>query len=158
MEVFKDFNGNTVRMAFEKDSFAESPRHILVICQYQQQWLLTRHRTRGLEFPGGKVEEGESLSEAAQREVYEETGAHLNTLDYIGEYEVVEGENSFVKAIFYGEASILEKKPHYLETDGPCLVDGDILQKRFGDEYSFIMKDSVVEKSITYITKMKSGE
>ncbi len=52
----------------------------MVICQYEKGWLLTNHKTRGFEFPGGKVEQGESLEEAARREVYEETGAILGEL------------------------------------------------------------------------------
>ena len=53
--------------------------------------------------------------------------------------------NSFVKAIFYGEVETLSTKETYLETNGPILIGGDLLSLRFQDDYSFIMKDRVVE-------------
>lgn len=157
MIEFRDFNGAIVRLSFDKGDFSVQPKHVLVICQYEGRWLLTKHFVRGLEFPGGKVEAGESLEEAACREVLEETGATLSQLQFIGEYEVIDKLGSFVKAIFYGEVEKLAKREQYFETDGPRLVEEDILQERFGEEYSFIMKDSVIEKSIQYIEKLKSG-
>ncbi|GIN60037.1 putative 8-oxo-dGTP diphosphatase YtkD [Robertmurraya siralis] len=156
MDTFKDFFGATVRLAFKKNSFSEAPRHVLVICEYQNEWLLTKHPVRGLEFPGGKVEPGESIEEAAKREVYEETGAKLESLQLIGEYEIENDTETFVKAIFYGKISHLEKRPHFHETEGPALINGNILEERFNDAYSFIMKDSVIEKSLLFIGKLKN--
>ncbi|SIC87109.1 Putative 8-oxo-dGTP diphosphatase YtkD [Mycobacteroides abscessus subsp. abscessus] len=59
MEVFKDYNGGTVRLSFQKGSFLEKAKHVLVICRYEDSWLLTDHQERGWEFPGGKCEAGE---------------------------------------------------------------------------------------------------
>lgn len=157
METFKDFTGSTVRLTFERGQFKKEPRHVLVLCKYNDQWLLTKHRLRGLEFPGGKVEAGETLEEAARREVYEETGAKVESLDFIGEYEVEGAQNSFVKAIFFGVVKEVESKADYLETDGPVLLDKEQMDDRFSEEFSFIMKDEVIGKSIKYIEKHRSG-
>ncbi|MDQ0157851.1 RNA deprotection pyrophosphohydrolase [Robertmurraya andreesenii] len=151
METFQDYHGDTVRLAFEKNSFSKPAKHVLAICRYKGQWLLTKHKQRGLEFPGGKVEAGETLEEAVRREVQEETGAILGEVQLIGEYEVESKDGSFVKAIFYGEAKELQNNAYYYETEGPQLVGQDLLEKRFGEEFSFIMKDSVIEKSIRFI-------
>lgn len=153
METFQDFHGDHVRLSFERDSFAQQARHVLILCRYEGQWLLTKHKERGLEFPGGKVEAGETLEEAARREVLEETGATLNSLQWRGEYEVENKAGKFVKAIFYGEVEELQENSHYYETEGPKLVGGELLSKRFGEEYSFIMKDAVIERTIQYISK-----
>lgn len=151
MIEFEDVCGNRVRLAFGKHAFSVPPRHVLVICRYQNKWLLTRHKERGLEFPGGKAEEGETIEEAAVREVFEETGAVINELRYLGEYEVCTGKEHFVKAIFYGEADkILDRAGDY-ETEGPVLIEGNILEMRFGPDFSFIMKDQVIEKSLQRI-------
>ena len=151
METFNDEKGGTVKLSFLNDSFSKEADHVLVICRFFDQWLLTRHKERGWEFPGGKREPGETIEVAAFREVEEETGAKLKNLHFIGEYEVTYENNSFVKAIFSGEVETLTKKENYLETNGPILVGGDLLSLRFQDHYSFIMKDRVVEIALDKI-------
>jgi 8-oxo-dGTP diphosphatase len=148
MEVFKDEKGNKVRLSFQKDSFQTKSEHVLVISQFYDQWLLTQHKTRGYEFPGGKREEGEILEETARR-------AQFTHLEFLGEYEVVNESENFVKTIFYGKVETLVLKEDYLETNGPILVGGDLLSLRFHDSYSFMMKDKVIEKSIKTIMKKK---
>jgi 8-oxo-dGTP diphosphatase len=156
MKEFSDLYGNKVELTFFQSPFHEEAKHVLVICQYGDNWLLTSHKERGLEFPGGKREVGESLEEAAHREVYEETGAILGNLQRIGVYRVTDLKGSFVKVIFWGKVSRLDNTSTYYETNGPILIKGDILQLRIGDEYSFIMKDQVVEECIKYIYEQQS--
>lgn len=151
METFTDANGGTVRLSFKCHSFNRQPGHVLVICKKGGSWLLTRHSERGLEFPGGKVELGETIEEAAHREVMEETGARIKELQFIGEYEVTGSDNTFVKAIFFAVIDHLEDKQYYYETAGPVLIAGDILEQRWEPQYSFIMKDEVINKSIQKI-------
>jgi 8-oxo-dGTP diphosphatase len=148
MEVFKDYNGGTVRLSFRKGSFTQKAKHVLVICRYEDSWLLTDHRERGWEFPGGKCETGETVEEAAGREVREETGALLEDLQFLGEYEVELDGQAFVKAIYWGRAAELEKMGSYMETDGPVLFKGDLMAERMDSRFSFIMKDDVVKRSI----------
>jgi 8-oxo-dGTP diphosphatase len=151
MEKFTDVKGAEVTLAFQENAFDQEPKHILVICRYQNEWLLTHHKQRGLEFPGGKVEEGETLEEAARREVMEETGGILEYLVSIGEYQVTDERDSFVKRIFFGEAERIVQKEEYLETRGPVLVQGDIATERMQEQYSFIMKDDVIKKSLAFL-------
>jgi 8-oxo-dGTP diphosphatase len=151
MKEFLDHNGNKVELSFFKNEFCEGPRHVLIICQFKDEWLLTKHKKRGLEFPGGKVEAGETIEEAAHREVYEETGAVLSDLNRIGEYRVSDQNGTFVKAVFRGKIKSVLKTNTYHETNGPILFNGDILKLRFGDEFSFIMKDQVIEECIKHI-------
>jgi 8-oxo-dGTP diphosphatase len=153
MENFTDVNGAGVTLAFQDNVFDKRPRHIFVICRYNDAWLLTRHSIRGLEFPGGKVEEEETLEDAARREVTEETGGILGNLVSIGEYKVADAAGSFVKRIFYGEVIEVILQDDYLETAGPVLVNGDLLTERIKDEYSFIMKDNVVKRSLEFLAE-----
>lgn len=155
MIQFTDKNGATVRLSFSDDTFQHEPNHVLVICQYRNKWLLTKHKKRGIEFPGGKREVGETIEDAARREVLEETGAKLNNLRQIGAYEVVDEQSTFTKAIFYAQVDVLTEQNHYFETSGPVLVSHeDLLSERLNENYSFIMKDKVIEQSLQYIEKI----
>ena len=157
MDTFQDVNGYQVRFSYKENSFSKEASHVLVICRFYDQWLFTKHKKRGLEFPGGKKEFGETLEEAAIREVGEETGAILKTLEFIGEYEVTNKEESFVKSIFYGDVESIMEKENYLETDGPVLFSGDLLTARWEEQYSFIMKDKVIEKALIKIIGQKAS-
>src|SRR5690625_4392979 len=113
MHVFKDYYNNEVTLSFDFHPFSQKPKHVLVICRYQDKWLLTRHKTRGLEFPGGKVEEGETAEEAAIREVKEETGARIKNIYYIGQYFVDGKSGSIIKNVYYAEIDKLLEQNTY---------------------------------------------
>lgn len=54
-------------------------KYAVIVAKSGGKWVLCKHRERNtLEFPGGHREPGETILEAARRELYEETGA----LDY----------------------------------------------------------------------------
>jgi 8-oxo-dGTP diphosphatase len=55
----------------------EKNRHILLVRKPKSKWAL----------PGGKVETGEAIAEAAIRELHEETGLNVDQLLYIFELE-----------------------------------------------------------------------
>lgn len=151
---FIDNNGNKVSLVFGT-SFQETPGHVWVVCRYENQWLLTKHPKRGLEFPGGKIERGESPDAAAIREVYEETGGRITSLVYIGQYIVYEPKRTIIKNIYYGLVTNVETKIHYEETDGPVLVPSlpeDIVEDV---TYSFIMKDEVLKRSFEQIRRKR---
>lgn len=148
---FLDQNGNKVSFSFEKHPFQQSPKHVFVICRYNQAWLLTNHSERGYEFPGGKVEDGETIEESAIREVYEETGGIVENLHYIGQYKVDDGKSSFVKAVFYAEIKEISQKDNYLETFGPVLIDSSLSKNDLDHTYSFIMKDEMLQLCLSYI-------
>lgn len=158
MRIFKDMNGNDVELSFCKNAFSEESGHVLVICTYDGKWLLTRHRERGMEFPGGKVEQGEALEAAARREVFEETGAKLSDLKWLAEYRVAAPGDSFVKTVFLAEAGSVELQPTYHETEGPALMEGSLATERFSEKFSFIMKDEVIGECLKRIEGAKKNK
>jgi 8-oxo-dGTP diphosphatase len=156
MKYFLDKNGYRVELTFTQGTFQEEAKHVFVICQYGEDWLLTNHKQRGLEFPGGKMESGETLEQAAHREAYEETGAILDDLTFIAEYKFTNPAGSFVKAVYWGKVNRVEETANYHETNGPVVITGDILRLRFDEQYSFIMKDQVVEECIKHIQRLQN--
>lgn len=153
MHTFIDKNGYYVEMSFEQGTFGKRPEHVLVICRDQNAWLLTKHRHRGVECPGGKKEPGETIEEAAKREVAEETGAVVSALYFIGEYCVYVPEKPFVKAVFFAHIKAIEKKKNYLETDGPYYETGDLSRVRFQEGYSFLMKDKMISYALNEVRR-----
>lgn len=132
---YKDLKGNKCRLSFKPETFPIASKHVLVIAKYNGKWLLTKHKERGLEFPGGKVENGESLLEAAKREVYEETGGTVEGLQWFAEY-VVQSEPPFCKTVYTAKVLAI-KKIELMETEGAVLVN----ELKPDSTYSFLMKD-----------------
>ncbi|MDZ5712551.1 RNA deprotection pyrophosphohydrolase [Jeotgalibacillus haloalkalitolerans] len=156
MYQFKDDNGFTVTYSYDQHPFSKAPAHVFILTRYNGQWVLTQHKKRGFEFPGGKVENGESPVEAAAREVMEELGGEVGELIYIGQYKV-DVDPEIIKSVFYTDLTSLTPKSDYHETDGPVMVTGDLLSERFQDDFSFIMKDETVRLSIEYIEQKLDG-
>ncbi|MGP7818368.1 RNA deprotection pyrophosphohydrolase [Niallia sp. 01092] len=151
MDTFYDFYGSKVTFSFQKEEFPTKAEHVIVICYMRGKWLLTQHKKRGLEFPGGKVECGECIEDAAKREVYEETGAIIQNMHWIAQYQVHLKNNYFVKAVYFAVVDKLMKKEDYLETNGPILIEDSDLEQRWNDQFSFIMKDNVMKLCLSKI-------
>src|SRR5699024_4912222 len=110
MYNFSDYYNNSVKISFTDHPFSKTPKHVLVICRYHDHWLLTNHKSRGYEFPGGKVEKGETAEPAAMREVKEVTGGVVKPLTYIALYLVRRSNDSVILYVYYATNSELEKE------------------------------------------------
>ncbi|MFS0574524.1 NUDIX domain-containing protein [Sporosarcina sp. 179-K 3D1 HS] len=126
MMVFTDSNGGRVELTFGKNSDGMESRHVLIVLKHEGKWLMTRHPERGIEFPGGKAEEGETIEAAAIRETLEETGVSISGIKKIAEY-VVRTNQTFCKAVFTGQVDTIDVHPQLHETEGALwLTDEEV--------------------------------
>ena len=153
MQTFTDERG--YKVDFSHEAMFGEPGHVLVLCRFKEQWVLTRHKKRGLEFPGGKRERKETAEEAAKREVYEETGGRTGSLEFIGQYRVWDPSGTIIKSIYFARLDALEPLEDYMETAGPSLLDelpSDLPARK---EFSFIMKDQIVPLSLKRLKQLE---
>ncbi|GGB02371.1 NUDIX domain-containing protein [Macrococcus hajekii] len=134
---FRDVEGNQVIL--KKDEPVH--HHVLIIPFVEGDYLLTHHKERGIEFPGGKREAGESAVEAAHRELFEETGA-TGELKYITSYTVMT-DPPFTKDVFKAVIDHISPQTHYHETAGPIIVSN--LDDIDESEQSRLLKDACIQ-------------
>ncbi len=153
--TFEDYYENEVVLTFDDHPFSSDPKHVWVICRFLDQWLLTRHPRRGWEFPGGKVEDGETPEEAATREVEEETGAHVDSLRYVGQYKVLGKSGTIIKNVYYAVIDQIKVRHHYHETKGPVFINELPKTIKESNLYSFMMKDDVLTQCLKRINDIE---
>jgi len=82
------------------------PKHIVsaaaIVLNEQNEILLIKGHRRGWEMPGGQVEVGESLTEAAVRETMEESGVEIEVTKFCGVFQNVNG--SICNTLFLAKA------------------------------------------------------
>ncbi|PLT32206.1 RNA deprotection pyrophosphohydrolase [Bacillus sp. V5-8f] len=154
MKIFTDAHGNKVEFSPVWNAFGDA-NHVLALCRFENSWVLTDHTRRGLEFPGGKREKGETVEEAVNREIYEETGGITGALLFLGQYKVYSPRGAFIKSIYFAELDDIVRKEDYLETNGPVLMDQLPENLKDDERFSFIMKDQIVPLSLNVLTILK---
>lgn len=101
-----------VRVNFYDPDFSPADKLIysVIASRYRNKWVFVRHHTRTtFEIPGGHIEENETPTEAAKRELMEETGAIEFSLLCVSTYSVkLDNETRFGKLYF---ADIIEIGP-----------------------------------------------
>lgn len=151
---FFDKKGHFVYLTFISNQFMTDARHVLVMAFTKEgQLILTRHKKRGWEIPGGKVEVGEQPEVAAHRELYEETGVKVSSLKWIGQYVIDQPEygEQLVKNIYLGQVSERHPLPKGFETTGCAPFPLDVLS--FTKEFSPFIQDNVFPLCCQFIQK-----
>lgn len=69
---------------------------VVIVLFSAGELILVRNEGRAWEFPGGNREGGESWEETARREVYEEVGARIKDIEYLGYYTTPTGHVTLI--------------------------------------------------------------
>jgi len=150
---FVDKDNRRVTMQFKTNNDEPNGNHVLAIPIFRKQLLFTQHKQRDIEFPGGKVEQGESSQQAIERELFEETGAIADDINYIAQYQVHTNDGSkFAKDVYVIDVKEIQNKNDYLETKGPELF------KRIDDiseaYQSYLIQDDAILKCLERVIEL----
>ncbi len=149
MHSFLDDFGLPVTLTFDPDLIGQrTARHVLVFPFFEGKLLFTRHRERGLELPGGKVEQGETSLAAAVRETMEETGYALSAIERIGQYVVNE---SMVKDIYVARVDRRVGDPTGPDVEGAHLFDAIPENVKGNPQFSRYLYDQVYPLTLARI-------
>ncbi|RAW19411.1 hypothetical protein DC345_01130 [Paenibacillus taichungensis] len=125
-------------------------QYVIMVTQFQGKYVIIHNlKRRGWEFPGGNRESDESVLRAAERELYEETGALKFTLEPFGIYQM----NGRFGMVYYTNITkfrALSLEPN-TEIGAMKMVDTLPEGMNFGDMfYSFLHRWSIYSAKGTH--------
>lgn len=111
---------------------SEIIKYVVIVSKYKDKWVFCKHRERDtFEIPGGHIEEGETPTKAAMRELMEETGAAECKIFPVCVYSVTHdgGFESF-GMLYYSEIFEFEQELKF-EIESIHLFDFDKLPDKW---------------------------
>lgn len=115
-----------------------------VICKNNSKYLIARRtepkRLEGLwEFPGGTMEEGESIYQTLNREIYEELGIEVDIIEDLETYNEIDGD--------------LNLTIHFIKCNINEEYDEESIELSEHSEWTWIDEDNYKDFDYTTLTK-----
>ena len=103
-----------ITVKFYEEASDEALKFALIIARHKEKLIFCKHRNRdSYELPGGHRENGETILDAAKRELYEETGALDFEITPICVYSVIRsGQKESLGMMYYANVFTFEKELH----------------------------------------------
>jgi 8-oxo-dGTP diphosphatase len=123
--------------------------YVLIFGKNQQsEWIMVRHKKRATwEVPAGHIEKNENPTDAAKRELFEETGAECYTIEALFDYSVRTGFSKKYGRVFWAE----------IEKLGP-LPDFEIAEVKYFNEFpSDLTYPEIQKKLLEEVIKTKAS-
>lgn len=97
---------------------------VVIAARYQNHWVFSRHKERTTwDIPGGHREPGETIEEAAQRELWEETGAEKADIHTVCVYCVTKDGVTKYGMLFFADIAVMGVLPQAFEMEEVLLSD-----------------------------------
>jgi len=120
----------------------------VISARYKEKWIFVRHKKRiTFEIAGGHIEPGESSHEAACRELMEETGAILFSIECIATYSVRKDDVTGWGRLYLAEVTELGPLPEISEI-GEVIFDTRLPEKNTHPD----IQPFLFNKTLEYLT------
>jgi trans-2,3-dihydro-3-hydroxyanthranilate isomerase len=126
----KELRVGSIKVALGRTEVVESFDAVVTVLFSSGELVLVRNERRAWEFPGGHREGNESYGETAAREAYEEAGARITGIKYLGYYTTPTGH---VTVITCAEVSSFEGRGEQCEAPKVGVFDRLPPALSFGD-------------------------
>lgn len=99
-------------------------KFVVMAARYENHWVFCRHKERATwDMPGGHREEGESVEQAAHRELWEESGAAEAEIVPVSVYSVMKNGETDYGMLLYADIKAMGELPKAFEMEEVLVTD-----------------------------------